>query len=149
MGLYRGGLAMNARLASRKADRRLVVLVVEDEALIRIAVADWLRESGIDCLEAADADEAVDIFRAHDDIDLVFSDVRMPGSMDGLDLARWLRSERPDVPVILTSANPLPLTAQFAAALPFFRKPYDLCAVVARVRELARPRSAAKRVASR
>jgi CheY-like chemotaxis protein len=138
---------MDAPVAARKAARRLVVLVVEDEALIRIVVADWLRESGIDCLEAADADEALDILRAHDDIDLVFSDVRMPGSMNGIDLALWLREQRPEVPVVLTSANALPPSATAASTLPFFRKPYDLSAVVARIRELADPLAAMQRIA--
>jgi CheY-like chemotaxis protein len=140
---------MDASVAARKRARRPLVLVVEDEALIRIVMADWLRDSGMECLEAADADEAVQILRSHDNIDLVFSDVRMPGQMDGLGLAQWLRRERPKVPVVLTSANPLPGSAAVDAALPFFRKPYDLCAVVARIRELTDRLPAMQRAAAR
>ena len=140
---------MDAPVAARKTNRRPLVLVVEDEALIRMVTVDWLRDCGIDCLEAADADAAMSLLQSDGNIALVFSDVRMPGQMDGVDLARWLREHRPHIPVILTSANALPSSADFAATLPFFRKPYDLSAVAARVKELAPWSAAMHRVALR
>ena len=81
-----------------------VILVVEDEVLIRFVVADYLRECGFQILEAGNADEAVELLRTADlGIDLVFSDVHMPGTRDGFDLARWVQEHRPEIPVILTS----------------------------------------------
>jgi CheY-like chemotaxis protein len=84
-------------------DPSSVVLVVEDQILVRMTVADYLRECGFSVIEAAHAGEALTLFRAGITIDVVFSDVQMPGDMDGIGLARWLRNNRPEVQVILTS----------------------------------------------
>ena len=79
------------------------VLVVEDEILVRTVIAAYLRECGFDVIEAGNADEAIRVMGAGIRIDIVFSDVNMPGSMDGFGLAQWLRQERPDLKIILTS----------------------------------------------
>lgn len=105
-----------------------VILVVDDEVLIRMAVAEYLRECGFHVFEAADGEEAVTVLTATDTaIDLVFSDVQMPG-MDGFSLARWIREHRPGVQVLLTSGNPTSI-AQKATDLchlgPVEPKPYD------------------------
>ena len=118
---------------------RPVVLVVEDEVLIRLVLADWLRECGMDCLEAADADEALQTLQSDCDIDLVFTDIRMPGKLNGLDLAKWMREQRPYTPVILASAHRPPADGSALADVPFFNKPYDLAAVTARIRDLVGP----------
>ena len=79
------------------------ILVVEDDVLVRNVVAAYLRECGFDVIEANGADEAVHVLQADVRVDIVFSDVNMPGSMDGFGLAQWVRRERPWLRVILTS----------------------------------------------
>jgi DNA-binding response OmpR family regulator len=106
---------------------------------VRLAIAEYLRSCGFKVHEAASADEALIVLEAPDvSIDLVFSDVLMPGSMDGFGLARWVRSNRPDLPVILTSG--LERSAEIAGTLceagPLLEKPYEPASVVDRVKKL-------------
>jgi len=121
-------------------DRPSTVLVVEDEILIRLTVADYLRECGLHVLEAANADEAVRVLEADVGIDVVFSDIQMPGSMDGFGLARWIRERHPHIRVLLTSG--LIRTNVVAKDLceegPFVPKPYDHGQLLERLRELLR-----------
>lgn len=84
---------------------KAVILVVEDEALLRFMLSDELREIGFIVVEAADAEQALRYIAAGGAADLVFSDVQMPGPMDGLQLARLLRQVRPSLPVMLTSGR--------------------------------------------
>jgi CheY-like chemotaxis protein len=76
------------------ATRRPVVLVVEDEFLIRINAAEMMEEAGFEVVEASNADEAVATLEARLDIAVVFTDIQMPGTMDGLKLARAVRHRR-------------------------------------------------------
>ncbi|PKN57252.1 MAG: hybrid sensor histidine kinase/response regulator [Deltaproteobacteria bacterium HGW-Deltaproteobacteria-14] len=102
------------------------VLVVEDEARVRRLAVRTLIGLGYHVTEAADADQALDRLQS-DPIDVVLSDVRMPGPLDGYDLARWIRMHRPDVPVVLvTGFDPLPEGAEAAPAVDaeVLRKPY-------------------------
>jgi two-component system, response regulator PdtaR len=78
------------------------ILIVEDDVLVRSLVAAYLRECGFDVVEANGADEAIRVLQAEVPIDIVFSDIQMPGSMDGFGLAQWVRRERPWLKVILT-----------------------------------------------
>jgi CheY-like chemotaxis protein len=108
-----------------------VVLVVEDEALLRTATAEYLRMSGYRVIEAADAAEAIGAFVSGEPVDVVFSDVRLPGSMDGSKLAGWVRHHR-NIPVMLTSGHPdAALMGECFAA-----KPYRAKDVVSRIRLL-------------
>ncbi len=100
------------------------VLVVEDEVLIRLMVSDELRDAGFRVVEAANADDAMAYLQAGEPADLVFSDVRMPGSMDGIALAEKLRSDFPRVRIVLTSGHLLP--REIRGGLPFLTKPYEL-----------------------
>ncbi|SRR5581483_1986502 len=103
------------------------ILVVEDEALIRAAVADYLRSLGYHVLEAGHAHEAMGILDSGAAVDLVFTDVCMPGGIDGIALGRWIRSSRPGLPVFLTSGDPdSRQTAKEFDGGRFFAKPYDL-----------------------
>lgn len=79
------------------------VLVVEDEPLIRMVAADALADSGIMAWEAGDADEALEVLEKRPRIGVVFTDVNMPGDMDGVGLAHEVSATRPDVKVIVTS----------------------------------------------
>ena len=81
------------------------VLVVEDECLIRMLVADELRAMGLTVIEAATADEAFPILLSDAPVDVLFTDVRMPGSMDGVELARRARTARPAIKVIIASGH--------------------------------------------
>jgi CheY-like chemotaxis protein len=88
------------------------VLVVEDEVLLRLVVAEYLRDCGFKVIEAAHADEAVMVLKQPDlRIDVLFSDIEMPGSMDGFALAQWTRANRPGLEVILTGSVPRAVNA--------------------------------------
>jgi CheY-like chemotaxis protein len=104
------------------------VLVVEDEVLTRMIIADTLRETGFHVVEAGNAEEAMDYVRAGAPVDLVFADIDMPGAVNGVGLAHWLQARSPNVPVILTSGGAAKLPAAGAA---FIAKPYGLDKVVA------------------
>src|SRR5947209_9316117 len=111
------------------------MLVVEDEVLIRLVLADELRMAGFHALEAADADEALALLAAAPEIGLVFTDIRMPGSMDGLELSRQVRARWPHVKVIVASGAELPVHAEpsWDATL---QKPYDVPDVLGSVHAL-------------
>jgi len=106
--------------------RPTTVLVVEDEILIRVAVAEHLRKSGYTVVEAADAAEAIAVFVAGEPIDVVMCDVDMPGTMDGLGLARWINRHHSALPVLLTSGRGIALSAAKMPADFFIAKPYRL-----------------------
>jgi CheY-like chemotaxis protein len=111
------------------------VLVVEDEILIRSAVAEFLRGAGYKVIEAADAAEAVAIFASGTQIDLVFSDINMPGPMDGIGLVGWIADHHPGIHVILTSAISHARRAGQRGA-GFLLKPYRLAEAARRIASL-------------
>lgn len=115
--------------ASFAATRRCI-LVVEDEVLIRLMVSDELRDAGYDVIEAYNADEALAVLQSDAHIDLIFSDVRMPGSLDGLDLLAVVKTTFPTLPVILTSGHLQPGIAKTQGATQFLAKPFRLQVVV-------------------
>ena len=112
-----------------------VILVVEDEVFIRFDVADMLREVGFEVIEACAAKQALDALTSGARIDLVFSDVHMPGPMNGLGLASHILENHPGLPVILTSGAMLTLeTAALPSILiPVEPKPYDFQAILTRI----------------
>jgi CheY-like chemotaxis protein len=114
------------------------ILIVEDEILIRLTVADYLRECGFHVLEASNADEAVRVLEAEVEVDIVFSDIQMPGSMDGFALAQWIRQHHPRVRVLLTSG--LGRTTVVARDLcdesPLMPKPYDHGSLLERLKNM-------------
>ena len=85
------------------APRKPVVLVVEDEWLLRMDAAEMITAAGFEVVEAIDADQAIEILESRCDIAMVFTDVQMPGSMDGLKLARAVRGRWPPIKIIATS----------------------------------------------
>ena len=100
------------------------ILVVEDEFLIRFMLADSLREIGYQVLEAADGDEGFEILMTGQVIDLIVTDVRMPGAIDGMELARRSKSLAPARPVIVCSADLL--KSESYPADEFLAKPYTI-----------------------
>jgi len=105
-------------------DSRGVVLVVEDEPLVRMVAVDTINEAGYDTVEALTADEAIHILESRKDIRIVFTDINMPGSMDGLKLARAIRDRWPPIELILTSAFRKPRAHDLPARGVFLAKPY-------------------------
>jgi CheY-like chemotaxis protein len=116
---------------------RPVVMVVDDDILLRSAVAEYLRESGYAVVEAANADEAIAVLASGDPVDVVFSDIRMPGTVDGLGLARWIYQHSPGPQVMLTSGDRGESQfAEFIATGFFLSKPYRLAEAANRIRTL-------------
>ena len=81
------------------------ILIVEDEPLIRIGIVSEIEDAGFTVFEAGNADEAIKLMETHEEISLIFTDINMPGSMDGLKLAHYVRGRWPPVKIIVTSAN--------------------------------------------
>jgi CheY-like chemotaxis protein len=104
---------------------RAVVLVVEDDTIIRMSAVDLVQSAGYVALEAADADEAIRILESRADIDLVFTDVQMPGTMDGIRLSHYIRDRWPPVKLIVASGNAIVAESNLPAGSRFFSKPYD------------------------
>jgi CheY-like chemotaxis protein len=115
---------------------RPVILIVEDEFLIRMDAVDMIEAAGFGAVEAESADEAILILESHFDITVVFTDVQMPGSMDGLKLAAAIRGRWPPIKIVATSGlrdigeDDLPLGSHF---LP---KPYSPTQIVGTLRKL-------------
>ena len=85
--------------------KRPVVLIVEDEFLFRMDAVDMIAAAGFEVVEAANADEAIEILQSRHDITVVFTDIQMPGSMDGLKLARAVRGRWPPIKIVATSGR--------------------------------------------
>jgi CheY-like chemotaxis protein len=118
--------------------RRLVVLVVEDEPLMLMDALDVVTDAGHEAIGAKNADEAIRILETRSDISVVFTDVNMPGSMDGIKLAHAVRNRWPPIEIIVTSGLNL---ANVQQLLPergiFFPKPYTPAQVANALNRLA------------
>jgi CheY-like chemotaxis protein len=101
-----------------------VVLVVEDEPLVRLDAIDLLTDAGFRVLDAANADEAIEILEARNDIRAVVTDIQMPGSMDGLKLAAMIRNRWPPIALIVTSGHAFPRKDDLPERGWFIAKPY-------------------------
>lgn len=112
------------------------VLVVEDEALLLFSIADDLKDAGFDVLEATNADEAIEILMANPEIRLLFTDIDMPGSMDGLKLSAMVRNRWPPVRIIVTSGKQRPETSALPENGMFIPKPYAARQVATAMREM-------------
>jgi len=126
---------------SATADRQdplETILIVEDEVLIRMAIAQYLRDCGYRVIEAASGDEALTVLQhLATRIDVVFSDIEMPGSVDGFGLSKWIRDNRPGLEVVLTGTVPRAVNAAHdlceSGPMP---KPYEARAVHDQIRRL-------------
>lgn len=113
-----------------------VVLVVEDEPLLRMLAVEVVEEAGFVALEARDADEAVALLEARTDISLLFTDIDMPGSMDGLKLAHAVRGRWPPIKILLVSGQVRLQPSQLPSSSRFVGKPYRAAAMVEELRSL-------------
>ena len=118
------------------AKGRHVVLVVEDDYLIRMHAAEMIAEAGFEVLEAANADEAIVVLEARLDITVVFTDIQMPGSMDGLRLAAAIRGRWPPIKIVATSGMVEVRNIDLPPGGRFLPKPYTPLQIVATLREL-------------
>lgn len=124
---------------ARDSDFPRTVLVVEDEVLVRWVITEHLRDCGYRVIEAGSGDEAIDILRRTSmTVDVVFTDVQMPGSIDGIALAQWVQRQRPTIKIVLTSG--FEKAADAAQALceeaPLVPKPYSPTELEQRIRGL-------------
>ena len=106
------------------SEQRQAVLVVEDEALIRMHAADMIRDLGFEVIEAANADQAISLLESNSKISVMFTDVQMPGSMDGLRLAAVVRKRWPPVALLVTSGQFRPKGGDLPENTHFLPKPY-------------------------
>jgi CheY-like chemotaxis protein len=113
-----------ARMAYTTTTQKPVVLVVEDEPLVRASAVDWAEAAGFEAVEAANADEAIRILESRTDVRVVFTDIDMPGSMDGLKLAHAVRNRWPPIKLVLTSGQMVPAAGDLPAGGHFVAKPY-------------------------
>ena len=116
--------------------KRPVVLIVEDELLLRMDAADVIGAAGFEVIEAANADQAIEILETRSDITVVFTDIQMPGSMDGLKLARAVRGRWPPIKIIATSGRIHVDAMELPEGGRFLRKPYSPAQVTGTLREL-------------
>jgi CheY-like chemotaxis protein len=118
----------------------LRVLLVEDEPMVREMIVETLRDEGLDVIEAATGDKAVDLLEEPSDIDVLVTDVRMPGKIDGIDVAVRARELHPGIAIIVVSGYALDLWERLEKLDPppvFLRKPYRTKEVLEVVRQLA------------
>jgi DNA-binding NtrC family response regulator len=134
---FQGRLGRSERPKGEKMNTdRSVVLIVEDEPLIRFSTLDALEGVGHVALEAGNADEAMVLLKSRRDVEILFTDVNMAGSMDGIQLAKRVRAIRPDIGIIITSGvvqlDPMALPANAV----FLPKPYQYAALLTSIHRL-------------
>jgi CheY-like chemotaxis protein len=113
-----------------------VVLVVEDEPLLLMMAAEIVEDAGFEAVPAHNADEAILILESRDDISIVFTDVRMPGSMDGIRLAAAVRDRWPPIKLVVVSGH-VTGESELPSGTHFYRKPYVAEKIAASLHELA------------
>jgi DNA-binding NtrC family response regulator len=112
------------------------VLVVEDDTILRLQTVLMIERAGYNVVEACNADEAIAILEMREDIRIVVTDVEMPGSMDGIKLARAIRDRWPPIEVIVTSGRHRVRTAELPPRAKFMPKPYTPDVLVTAIRTL-------------
>jgi two-component system, response regulator PdtaR len=113
-----------------------VILVVEDDALVRLYAVGLFEENGFDVVEAANADAALKLLETRDDVRLLFTDIQMPGSFDGMDLARQVHARWPNILLVITSGRTKPAQADIPDRGRFIGKPYRANELLAEVNDM-------------
>jgi CheY-like chemotaxis protein len=116
--------------------KRPAVLVVEDEALLLFSISDELKDAGFEVFDAGDADAAIRLLTDHPEIAVLFTDIDMPGSMDGLKLSAFVRDRWPPVKIIVTSGKAVPSSAMLPRGGVFIPKPYSPAGVTSAIHGL-------------
>ena len=120
------------------SSKRPAVLIVEDESLVRLGAVRSIEEAGFEVIEAANADEAIRILENRSDVRVVFTDIHMPGSMDGLKLAHAVRNRWPPIKIIVTSGRSQVSEQDLPEGGRFFAKPYEPTQITDAIREWTR-----------
>jgi two-component system, response regulator PdtaR len=115
---------------------RSVVLVVEDDFLLRMDAVDIARSAGFDAIEARNADEAIAILVARPTIHIIFTDVQMPGSMDGIKLAKFVKDRWPPIKIVATSGRLKVRADDLPEGARFIPKPYTPAQIIETFRQL-------------
>ena len=113
----------------------VLVLVVDDEAVLRFIASEVLEESGFQVLEAEDAKAALKVLAEHPDVRVLFTDINMPGALDGLDLARETHARWPSIKLVVTSGRAKPSDREIPDAGRFVAKPYSPDRLVGEIRK--------------
>lgn len=113
------------------------ILVVEDDVLIRLTIVDAMHDAGFEVLEAGNAEDAMKIVNEQA-IDLLFTDIQLPGELTGIDIAHAFAERFPDAGIIVASGRLTPDNVALPSRAGFFSKPYSFDTIVARLREMAR-----------
>jgi CheY-like chemotaxis protein len=124
-------------MESSRPSAKPVVLVVEDEPLLLLNAVDMVEDAGFEAIQATNADVAVAILESRADIRLVFTDIDMPGSMDGMKLAAAIRDRWPPIAIILTSGHVSAGNIKLPPHSVFFPKPYRDTEIIAQMRRMA------------
>jgi CheY-like chemotaxis protein len=120
-----------------EAESVAVILVVEDEIVVRLSIAEHLREQGYSVVEAVGIADAVAVFSSGTSIDFVFSDTDMPGAHSGLYLADWLSKHHPTVPILLASSEPsLRPELTTGKVRRFIAKPYAIADISVHMKQM-------------
>jgi CheY-like chemotaxis protein len=120
----------------RVESKRPTVLIVEDELLLRMDAVDMVGAAGFEAIEAGTADEAIEILEARPDISVVFTDIQIPGSMDGLKLAGAIRGRWPPIKIVATSGRLHVRETDLPEGGRFLPKPYSSKEITGVLREL-------------
>ncbi|WP_313200069.1 response regulator [Rhizobium sp.] len=118
------------------SDNGMTVLVVEDEVFVRMDIAQSLEDHGFRVLEASNSDEAIVLLAGHPEVLLMFTDIDMPGSMDGLKLATAVRDRWPPIKIIVTSGHRAMSDETLPVVGRFFSKPYNPSRVIVAIRQM-------------
>ena len=124
-------------MTDSRSFKRQIVLVVEDEPILRMNAIDMVEEAGFEAIEAADATQAIEILERRLDIRLVFTDIDMPRGIDGMKLAALIHTRWPPIEIILTSGHVDTSDVELPERSLFFAKPYHERDVVSAMQRLA------------
>ena len=123
-------------MPSSEAGRPYAVLVVEDEPILRLHALDIVEEAGFTAIEARNADEAIAILESRSDIALLFTDINMPGSMDGLKLAHAVRNRWPPIKIVVVSGHVQMDESDLPSQSRFFGKPFEAEKMITELRNM-------------